>query len=205
MRKLLQFVAGIIFGLFVQSASFAADSYTIDNVHSQIGFAVKHLTVSTVKGSFSDYVCIIQFDPANPSAISAEATIQVNSIDTQNEKRDGDLKSPNFFDAEKFPTITFKTTKVTQSAGGYTMTGDLTMHGVTKSISFPCTIAGPVKGMQGDDVIGLSGQMTINRQDFGVSWNKAMDSGGYVVSDDVAITIDFEAHHKKDVTPEKAK
>lgn len=205
MKKVFQFAVGVIMGFFVVSTSLAADVYTIDSVHSQIGFAAKHLMVSTVKGSFSDYTGTIQFDVADPLVISAEATIQVGSINTQNEKRDGHLKSPDFFDAANFPTITFKSTSVTKSGDNYTITGDLTMHGVTKSISIPCTIAGPIKGMQGDDVIGLSGQMTINRQDFGVSWNKALDAGGYVVSDDVTITVDIEAYHQKEVKQEAAK
>ena len=202
MKKIFQFAAGVIMGFFVVSTSFAADIYTIDGVHSQIGFAVKHLTVSTVKGSFSDYAGAITFDVVDPSAIKTDVTIQVNSINTQNEKRDGHLKSADFFDAEKFPTITFKSTGATKSGDAYTITGDLTMHGVTKSISIPCTIAGPVKGMQGDDVIGLSGQTTINRQDFGISWNKTLDEGGYVVSDEVAVTVDIEAHKAKEVKAE---
>ncbi len=202
MRKRTTLFAGIFAGLLMVTVSWAADTYTIDGVHSQIGFAVKHLTVATVKGSFSDYSGAVTFDAADPSAVTANVTIQVSSINTQNEKRDGHLKSADFFDAETFPAITFKSTSVTKAGDAYTVTGDFTMHGVTKSISFPCIIAGPVKGMQGDDVIGLSGQTTINRQDFGISWNKTLDEGGYVVSDEVAVTIDIEAHKAKEVKAE---
>jgi len=175
----------------------AADTFQIDRAHSSLGFAVKHLTVSTVKGEFTDYSATIQFDPKDPSAFVAEVNIKTSSIDTRQQKRDEHLRSADFFDAEKFPTISFKSKKVQgNEAGSYVITGDLTMHGVTKEISIPVMISGPVKGPMGGDVIGLSGETTINRQDFGISWNKALDSGGWMVGDEVKISVNLEAHKK---------
>ena len=174
----------------------AADTYQIDRAHSSLGFSVKHLTVSAVNGEFTDYSGTIQFDKADPSMFAAEVNIKTASIDTRQKQRDDHLRSADFFDAEKFPMISFKSKKLAAQGNTYLLTGDLTMHGVTKEISIPLTIAGPVKGPMGGEVIGISGETMINRQDFGVSWNKALDSGGYVVGDEVKVSVNIEAHKK---------
>ncbi len=171
---------------------FAADVYDIDASHSTIGFAVKHLVVGTTSGFFGDYAGTITYDPKDLSSFKAEATIQSKSINTSNEKRDEHLSGTDFFDVVKFPTLTF----VSKSFDGTTLIGDLTIKGVTKEVSIPLSVAGPVKGMMGDDVIGLSGQLTINRQDYGVNWNKTLDAGGLAVGNEVMITINLEAHKK---------
>ncbi len=153
--------------------------------------------VSTVKGEFTDYTGTIQFDKADLSAFAAEVTIQSASIDTRNQERDKHLKSGDFLDAEKFPEIIFQGKKLELVEGDdYMLTGDLTIRGVTKEISIPVTIAGPVNSPFGTKVIGFAGETKINRQDFGVSWNKALDTGGYVVSDEVKILVNVEAGYK---------
>ncbi len=174
-----------------------ADTYTIDPAHSSVGFSIKHLMVSDVTGTFTTFNGMITLDAKNPTANAVSATIQTKSINTGNEQRDTHLRSADFFDAETNPTITFKSTSVKGSGPIYTVTGDLTIKGVTKSITFPMTIAGPITSpMGGDQVIGLSGQTKINRQDYDVKWNKQMDQGGFVLGNDVIININLEAHAK---------
>ena len=173
-----------------------AETYQIDPNHSTMGFAVKHLMVSIVRGNFGTYSGTVQFDRANPENFSAEVSIDATSINTNVSDRDKHLKSPDFFDVEKFPTITFKSKKFVVKTDGFDIIGDLTMKGVTKEITIPVWISGPVKSPMGADVIGLSGEATINRQDFGVSWNKQMDQGGAVVDDNVKIIVEVEAHKK---------
>ncbi len=187
----------VLMSLLTISQSFAA-VYTIDNVHSQMGFAVKHLMVSTVRGDFRDYTGQLEFDPNNLNNFTADVTIQTQSINTNNQDRDNHLRSADFLDAVKYPTITFKSKEIHAATGGYEIVGDLTIHGVTKKITLPVTIAGPVKNpLGGDQVIGLTGETVINRQDFGVSWNKTMDQGGMVLDDNVRIVVELEAHQAK--------
>ena len=183
-------------GFLVGAQALFAETYDIDGSHSTIGFAVKHLMVSTVRGSFTDYKGQIEFDGANLDAFKADVTIQVKSINTSVEARDNHLRSPDFFDAEAFPAITFVGKKLEAQGDGYVLTGDLTIRDVTKEIAIPVSISGPVKTPFGSDAIGLSGEITINRQDYGVKWSKALDSGGMVVEDNVKLLIDLEAHHK---------
>lgn len=191
MSKLLR-VMVLVVGVLLAGKVFAADVYTIDPVHSSIGFSVKHMMVSTVTGTFDDFAGTIEYDPSKPGApFHAEATIQAKSVNTRNAKRDEHLNSPDFFDVAKFPTITF----TSKSFNGTTLVGDLTMKGITKEVSIPVSISGPVPGM-GDTIIGLSGQVTINRQDYGVNFNKMLDNGGVAVSNDVIVSINFEAHKK---------
>ena len=173
-----------------------ATVYEIDPNHSTIGFAAKHLQVSTTRGNFTDYKGTIDFNPEDLTAFKADVTIQAGSINTQNEKRDNHLRSGDFFEAEQYPTITFTSTRIAESGGGYSILGELTIKGVTKTISIPVEIAGPVASPMGSQVIGIKGQTVIDRQDFGVSWSKTMDNGGLVVSDVVDIIIELEAGAK---------
>ncbi len=183
-------------GVLAMAGVAAADIYNIDTAHSTIGFDIKHLMVGTTSGSFNDYQGTIEYDPANVAATKIDATIQAASIDTRNADRDNHLRSADFFDTANYAVITFKSTKVEASGDGYVITGDLTMHGVTKEISIPVSIGGPVQSPFGSWAIGISGKTKINRQDFGIAWNKTLDQGGVVVGDEVVVIVNVEAHKK---------
>lgn len=172
------------------------DSYTIDPAHTTIGFTVRHVMVSNVRGKFDDASGKLETG-ADGAIAKASATIKAATIDTANADRDKHLRGPDFFDTEKFPTVTFESTKVEKSADGANITGDLTIHGVTKEITLPVTVSGPVKDPWGNDRMGLEGSAKINRKDFGLVWNKALDSGGVVVSDEVKLEISLEATKDK--------
>jgi polyisoprenoid-binding protein YceI len=200
----------VILGLFmvlgvISTSAFAADSYKIDPVHSNLNFTVKHMMVSNVTGQFDKYEGVVMYDPKDLASSKIDVTIQADSITTRNDKRDGHLKSPDFFDTAKFSTITFVSKKITASE----IVGDLTMKGVTKEVTIPATITGPVKGAMGGDVIGVNGTFTINRQDYGISYNKTLDQGGLALSNDVTITIGVEADkqeaEKKAIEKEETK
>ena len=178
--------------LLTTSVVFAADTYTIDPAHTSFDFTVQHMMISNVPGEFDKFSGEITYSPTDLANSKADITIDASSIDTHIDKRDTDLKSPDFFDVAKFPTITFVSTKFTP---GY-ITGNLTMKGVTKVITIPVTISGPVKTMMGGQAIGITGNTTVNRHDYGINWNKTLDQGGVAVSDNVNITISIEADQK---------
>jgi polyisoprenoid-binding protein YceI len=175
----------------------AAQTYSIDSAHSAAQFSVKHLMVSNVRGEFNKMTGSVTWDDKNPGVVAIEATIDVNTISTREPKRDEHLKSADFFDAAKYPTITFKSTKAWKSAGKYMVAGDLTLHGVTQPVTL--TLDGPtpeVKDPWGLLRRGASATTTINRKDFGLTWNKALETGGVMVGEDVQITLDIEATRK---------
>ena len=179
--------------------AFAQSRFEIDPVHSSAQFAVRHMMISNVRGEFEKVSGSVLFDANNLAASKVEATIDAASINTRNEKRDGHLKSAEFFDVANYPTLSFKSTKIEKKGDNYVMTGDLTIHGVTKQTAF--TVEGParpVKDPKGIQHTGASATTTINRKDFGLVWNKAMDSGGAVVGDEVRITLDVEMAQKPD-------
>jgi len=186
--------------LFASPALAAAATYKIDSSHAQTSFAVKHLVISTVRGEFGKTEGTLVIDDADVSKSSVEATIDVASVNTREEKRDAHLKSPDFFDVAKFPKMTFKSTKVEAAgAGKLKVTGDLTLKGVTKSVVLDVT--GPtaeIKDPWGNTRRGVSATGKINRQDFGVSWGKLIEAGP-VVGDEV--TIQIEAELLKDAPP----
>ncbi len=169
-------------------------AYNIDSSHSLIEFSVKHMMVSTVKGRFTKFQSNVEIDEANPANSKVDVTIETASVTTSDEKRDGHLRSADFFDAEKYPTITFKSTKV-EALGGesYRLTGDLTLHGVTRPVTFDFTREGVTKNMQGKQLQGFSASFAINRKDFGLEWNVALESGGWLVSDHVKISLEVQA------------
>lgn len=168
--------------------------WVIDGAHSSVDFSVKHLMVSTVKGAFGEVTGTIEFDDAQPTNSEVDAVIQVTSITTRDEKRDGHLKSPDFFDVEKYPTITFKSTKVeTISPTEHKVTGDLTIRDVTKEVVLEVDYTGQAKSPFGDTRAGFSAKTSINRKDFGLNWNVALEAGGVMVSEKVNITLDIEA------------
>jgi len=166
-------------------------TYTIDTAHSRIGFVARHAMVTKVRGAFNDFEGTAVIDGAQPENSSANVTLQVASIDTRNEQRDGHLRTNEFLDAETYPTITFASTGIAHEGGNdFVVTGDLTIKGITKSISFPLEFQGIVKDPWGNDRVGFEGGVVINRKDWGVSWNAALETGGVLVSD--KITLEFE-------------
>ena len=175
-----------------------AETWQIDPVHTNIGFTAQHMMVSNVHGEFDKFNGSISANGKDPSSVKIEATIDASSINTRSQMRDNDLKSPNFLDVDKYPTITFKSTKI-EPAGDvkWKVTGDLTLHGVTKPVVLE--VVGPtpeVKDPFGNTRRGASATTKINRQDFGITYNKTLDSGGLVVSNEITISIDVEAIKK---------
>jgi polyisoprenoid-binding protein YceI len=181
-----------------------AATYAVDKAHSEVMFSVRHMGVAKVTGRFNDFTGTINGDPAKPDAGSVEFTIKTASIDTKEAGRDKHLKSSDFFDVEKFPEITFKSSKVAaKGQNQYDVTGTLTMHGVSKEVTLPVTMAGPVKDPQGAEKIGFETTTKLNRKDFGITWNRALDAGGVVVSDEVQVSINLEAGVAKPAEPAK--
>jgi polyisoprenoid-binding protein YceI len=190
-RSLLALAIGLA---LVVPARARAATWEVDPAHSSIGFAIRHMMISTVRGQLRTFKAKATGDPANPAGATLEATIDAGSIDTGNEKRDTHLKSPDFLDVAKFPTITFKAKKIAAAAGKATVTGDLTLHGVTKEVVLE--VEGPtpvIKDPMGNTKAGAHATTRINRKDFGIVWNKSMDGGGLMVGDDIDVTIDVEA------------
>jgi polyisoprenoid-binding protein YceI len=172
------------------SAFAQSSSWVIDPNHSQVNFQIRHAEVSTVRGSISGVSGTVVWDDKDPSKSSVEATINTTTVSTNNEKRDGHLKSPDFFNVEKFPTMTFKSTSVTGAAGKLQVIGDLTLAGVTKSVTLDVDgPTAPVKGMGGKLVTGFSATGTLKRSDF----NFGTKFGAPMLSDEVKFTIDVEA------------
>jgi polyisoprenoid-binding protein YceI len=174
----------------------AAD-YDIDSAHSAAQFSVRHLMVSNVRGSFKKVTGKVVFDEANPSATVVQASIDVSTVDTGEAGRDTHLTSPDFFDLAKFPTMTFVSKSASKTSQGIDLTGDLTLHGVTKSVVLHVSdITKEIKDPRGMLRIGATAMTVINRQDFGMVWNHNLDGGGVVVGNDVTITIDIEVARK---------
>jgi polyisoprenoid-binding protein YceI len=181
-----------IAALVAATPLFAADSYTVDAVHSEANFKVRHL-MSNVSGSFNDFAANLSIDAKNPSASSVDFTIQTASIDTDNENRDKHLRSADWFEVEKYPTITFKSTKV-EPAGKdkFNVTGNLTMHGVTKAVTLPVTFLGYGKDPWGNDRAGFEAETILDRKEYGLTWNKILDNGGVLLGDEVKISLNLE-------------
>ncbi len=190
MRKVLGLVLGMV---ALCGSAVAADEYKIDSKHSSIGFSVTHMVVSTVNGRFNDYDGAILLDEKDISKSSVNVTIKSASINTDNGARDTDLRSGGFFDVEKFPTLTFQSKSVEKKGNDYVVHGTLTMHGVSKDVDLAFELKGPVDTGKGK-ILGAHASLTINRQDYGVSWSRTMDKGQLVVSNDVKIDINVEAH-----------
>lgn len=169
----------------------AAD-YMLDKAHSHVEFKVKHMMISNVSGDFKDFDAVIAYDEKGKKLTKLEGTVQVASIDTGIEKRDNHLRSDDFFAADKHPKMTFKMTK----ADGDSVTGDLTIRGVTKTVTLDMDFGGVATDPWGNERMGFELNGKINRKDFGLSWNKALETGGVLVGDTVKITIAIEAIKK---------
>lgn len=174
-------------------------AFTVDTAHSNATFKVKHFGISTVAGTFTEWSGTIEYDPADGAATKASATLQTASIDTNNDKRDEHLRSDDFFNAEKYPEITFASTEVTDvTEDGFNLHGNLTIRDVTKPIVLAVEVGGVVDDPWGNTRAAFTATTTVNRQDFNVKWNNALAGGELVVSDDVKIVLEVEGIYKKD-------
>ncbi|HEY4597665.1 MAG TPA: YceI family protein [Thermoanaerobaculia bacterium] len=166
--------------------------YKVDADHSGINFKIRHF-VSNVSGRFRDFVGVIRYDKQNPAASSVELTVRAASVDTASNDRDEDLRSKSFFEVAKYPALTFTSTRVVpKDADTLEVTGSLTMHGVTREITFPVQILGTVS-VPGGEKAGFAAAFTVNRKEFGISWNNVLDSGP-VLGDEVRVSIEIEAN-----------
>ena len=185
----------LLSALLLAHSAFAVDTFVMDKAHSTMGFQIRHL-FSKVPGKFDDFSGQIQFDEANPEQSSVEVTINAASVDTGVKMRDDDLRSPNFFDVKKFPEITFKSTSVKKTGENTAdVTGDLTMHGVTKPVVLKVELLGKGAGPKNSTVSGWDASTALKRSDFGLTWNKVIE-GTQMVGDDVQIELHVEADKK---------
>ncbi len=168
-------------------------TYKIDEAHSTVRFWVRHLMISKVHGELHDVTGTVEYNAADLAATKIDVVINANSITTKNDQRDGHLKSGDFLDVEKFPTITYKSTSVTKTADNeFDVVGDFTLHGVTKPVTLKAEISDEVPNPYGGFKVGVSAKGEINREDFGVTWNQALETGGIAVGKEIHFEIDLE-------------
>lgn len=193
--RVASWTAAVALAVSAVAMSAQAKDWKIDAAHSEADFSIKHMAISTVHGTFRGVSGTIKYDPSDVVKSGVEASIDVASVDTGVAQRDTHLKSPDFFDVAKFPTMTFKSTSVTKAGDHYDVTGDLTLHGVTKKVVLKLDEPGKEEtGMDGKSVHrGFTATTTVNRKDFGLTWNGTLKSGDSVLGDDVKIELDVEA------------
>jgi len=171
----------------------AVRTFAIDTSHSEVTFQVRHL-ITKVRGRFSDFSGTIEFDAENPVNSTVNFTIQAASIDTNEPKRDGHLKSDDFFSTETYPTLSFTSVKITRTGGDdYDVEGDLTIRDVTRRIVLPVTHLGTAKDPWGNEKLAFETETTINRKEYGLNWNAALETGGFLVGDEVKISLQIQA------------
>ena len=170
-------------------------TYDIDPGHSSLEFAAKHAMVTTVRGRFADFSGVLHLDGSDPSRSTAEVTIDVDSLDTRSDQRDEHLRSADFFDVASFPQITFRSTRAAAGKrdGEYRMWGDLTIRGVTREVELELTFTGTAQDPWGKTRAGFEGKATVNRKEWGLTWNVALEAGGILVSDKVRLNLDIAA------------
>jgi polyisoprenoid-binding protein YceI len=176
----------------MSNISAAAGTWDIDTAHTNLGFSARHAMVAKVRGHFADYSGTFTIDGENIANSKAEITIQTASILTGQADRDGHLKSPDFLDVENFPTITFVSTTVAEKGDAVVITGDLTIHGVTKSVDVTYDFLGVSQDPWGNSKVGFEGSTKISRKDFGLTWNAALETGGVLVGDEIKLNLDVE-------------
>ena len=178
----------------VNYAPIPGGDYKVDPAHSIVGFAIRHLEINWVEGRFKDFNGMVHYDEHDVTKSTVEFTAKVESIDTGVAPRDKHLRTADFFDAEKFPEMSFKSTSVERKGkNGYVLNGDLTLKGVTKPVALPFTITGAIKDPWGNTRFGINAQTKINRRDFGITWGKALEGGGFDVGNEVTINLQLEA------------
>ena len=180
----------------IEIPGYRAGTWKVDTAHSEVGFSIRHIMISKVKGKFErfDATFVTAEDPLD-SSVTASA--EVASITTNEPNRDAHLRTGDFFEAETHPTIDFVSTGVRVEGGDFKVDGDLTIRGITKRVTIPVQFLGAAKDPWGNDKAGFSLTTTINRKDYGVNWNKALDNGGFLLSDDVEVTINLETQKQK--------
>ena len=187
-RRYIRVVLAVLASLCFARVAGSADRYVTDPAHTSVGFTVRHLMIYKVRGKFNEYTGTIMYDEHDITKSSMHGTIQAASLDTDDEKRDKDLRSAQFLDVERFPEITFASTRVEKKDDGYVLIGDLTIHGITKEVAIPFAITGPVMH-RGQTLLGFEARLQINRHDFGITYNRLMDNGGLVVGNTVDIEL----------------
>jgi len=188
----------VVLGLGL-AAPAGAETWVIDTAHTVSGFSVKHMMITNVTGVFEVTKGSIEYKLGEPASVKADITIETKSVNTRITRRDDDLRSDNFFGAEKFPNLVFKSKRVQNvRAGGFDLVGDLTIRDVTREVVLKVEgPTAPIRDPQGNRRVGASASTTINRKDFGIAWHRAIEAGGVVVGDEVKINIDIEAIEKK--------
>lgn len=172
----------------------ATTKWTVDSVHSSIDFSVKHMMIAKVKGSFREFEAQIEADPADLTTASIQFFIDLSSVDTRNGDRDNHLRSADFFDVEKYPRMTFQSTRIVKTGEGeYEITGNLNLHGVTRAETFSVTFEGAGKDPWGNEKVGFSGRGSIKRSDYGLTYNALLETGGVLIGDEVKISLEIEA------------
>lgn len=182
---------------FIYGSGFAVTEYELDKAHSSVSFTIRHMVVSKVRGHFNDFTVMLKEDAGDMTKSSVTAVIKAAGIDTGNEKRDNHLRSGDFFDVETFPEIVFNSQAVKKKGDNYELWGTLTMHGVTKNMIIPFEILGKMTDRGGNTRLGIEAHVTLDRQDFGLKWNKTLDKGGLAVGNEVTIEILLEMISKK--------
>lgn len=172
--------------------AWSADTYEVDGAHAYVGFTISHLVINRVRGTFNDFTGTIVYDPNDVTKSSMTGAINVASIDTAHQKRDADLRGESFFDVDKYPQITFESTRVEEGEDSAIMHGILTMHGVSREVAVPFRING-IAEFAGKVRLGFEARLELNRQDYGISYSRLMDNGGLVVGNEVYIELQGEA------------
>ena len=168
--------------------------WAIDTAHSSIDFSIRHMMIANVKGTFQNFSATVEADVTDLTSANIEFTVELSSIDTRNKDRDGHLLSADFFDVEKYPSMTFHSTDIQKAdEGEYNVTGELSLHGFTKPETFTVTFEGQGKDPWGNEKVGFSAKGSINRADFGLTWNSALETGGVLVGDKVKVNLQIEA------------
>jgi polyisoprenoid-binding protein YceI len=198
-------IAAALSILAIPPAFAAQTTWDVDPAHSSIGFKIRHMMVSNVRGLFGDFAGTLVFDEQDVARSKVEVTIQAASLDTGVEKRDAHLRSPDFLDVEKFPTLSFRSKKVQKAAGdALAVLGDLTIHGVTREVTLDVEgLSARVKDPWGNVKMGAAATTTINRKDFGLTWNKALETGGFLVGEEITIQLDIEWTRRTDEVSQK--
>lgn len=175
------------------STATAVRTYAIDKSHSEAAFQVRHL-VTRVRGRFTDFEGTVEFDEHSPERSTVSVTIQAASVDTGDATRDNHLRSGDFFDVEKFQTLSFRSTRLTKTGdNSFDVEGDLSIRGVTRPVTLPVTFLGKARDPWGNERLGFEGELKIHRKDYGLTWNAALETGGFLVGDEVKIAVQVQA------------